>query len=387
MLTCQKHLFSLPESVHYLNCASMSPLLKSVEEAGIHGLQRKSRPHEIHQEHFFDTAETVKSLFAQLIHCPDTQRIAILPSVSYGMAIVAKNLLKRKDLRAGQKIVVVGEEFPSDVYAWEEVCTEQQLHLQFVPAPDTLQNRGQAWNAELLHAIDNQTVLLCISPIHWADGTWFDLTSLSQKCQQTGTWLGIDGTQCIGAYSFDIQELQPTFVVTGAYKWLLGPYSNALAYFSDVFDNGSPLERNWVTRKDSDDFKSLVHYQTEFRPKAYRYTMGEMSNFIQLPMIATALTQILAWTPEAIQHYCENLVSCILPDIQQAGFWIEEETFRSSHLFGLRAVKEVNFLHLQQTLQQKNIYVSFRGNCIRISPHVYNDAADMQALAEVLVSS
>jgi hypothetical protein len=46
----QKHLFSLPEDVYYLNCATMSPLLKSVEEAGIKGLLRKSQPYEITQD-------------------------------------------------------------------------------------------------------------------------------------------------------------------------------------------------------------------------------------------------------------------------------------------------------------------------------------------------
>ncbi|MCU0471440.1 MAG: aminotransferase class V-fold PLP-dependent enzyme, partial [Arcicella sp.] len=121
MLTCQKSLFNLDETVHYINCATMSPNLKSVEQAGFEGITRKSQPYQITQETFFETTEPVKKLFAQLINCTDAERIALIPSTSYGMAIVARNLAYKPNLRAGQEILMVHEEFPSDVYAWEGV--------------------------------------------------------------------------------------------------------------------------------------------------------------------------------------------------------------------------------------------------------------------------
>ena len=230
MLTCQKHLFSLPESVHYLNCATMSPLSKSVEEAGVQGLRRKSQPYEITQEHFFDTAETVKQRFAQLINCPDAGRIAIMPSVSYGMAIVAKNLSRKNQITSLHKVIVVGEEFPSGVYAWDELVAEQNLRLDTITAPDILENRGQIWNEILLDVIDEHTLAVCVSPTHWADGTLFDLLKIREKCTQYGALLVIDGTQHVGAFEFDVELIKPDFMVCGVYKWLLGPYSSALAY-------------------------------------------------------------------------------------------------------------------------------------------------------------
>ncbi len=51
-MTTKKEFFSIPDNIHYLNCATMSPLPKKVEEAGIKGLLRKSQPYEITQEHF-----------------------------------------------------------------------------------------------------------------------------------------------------------------------------------------------------------------------------------------------------------------------------------------------------------------------------------------------
>lgn len=53
MLDCQRNLFTIPESVHYLNCAYMSPQLKTVEEIGIISLNRKNSPWEMQIMDFF----------------------------------------------------------------------------------------------------------------------------------------------------------------------------------------------------------------------------------------------------------------------------------------------------------------------------------------------
>lgn len=383
LLTCQKHLFSLPEEVHYLNCATMSPNSKQVEAAGIQGLLRKSQPYEIVQEHFFDTLDQVKSRFASLINCP-AERIALMNSVSYGMATAVKNLLKKRNVSAQQKVVMVGEEFPSDVYSWEELQRERGVKIEFVKAPEALEQRGKIWNERLLDAIDHSTLAVCISPTHWADGTRFDLLAIGDRCRQTGAFFAIDGTQHVGAYPFDIQEIKPDFLVCAAYKWLLGPYGNALAYCGEFFDDGTPLEQTWTGRLGSQEFKNLIHYQSEYRPGAYRFNMGEFSNFIQLPMIEAALQHLLEWTPAGIQAYARDLVSGPIEQLRAAGYWIETEPYRANHLFGIRPIGQKDMESIRQTLLREKIFVSYRGSAIRISVHVWNDAEDMKRLVDVL---
>jgi selenocysteine lyase/cysteine desulfurase len=382
----QKHFFSLPDDVHYLNCATMGPNLKSVEAAGIEGLLRKSQPYGITQDHFFDTLEIVKSEFAKIINCADNQRIAIMGSVSYGLATVAKNLMKRGLAQAGKKIVMVGEEFPSIVYAWDEL-KEHGVAVELVTAPDSLENRGQLWNEKLLESIDNQTLLVCISPSHWSDGTLFDLLAIGERCREVDAFFCIDGTQHIGAYPFDIQAVKADFVVTAAYKWLLGPYGNALAYMSEWFDDGSPLEQNWAMRKDSNDFKNLINYQSDYRPKAYRYNIGEMSNFTNLPMIAESLRQLNEWGIDRIQNYAKTLAFRYLEDLREAGYWIENEQFRANHLFGIRLPQGVDLSKIQQELLARKLFVSYRGSAIRVAVNVWNDEQDLEILKEVLIKN
>lgn len=362
----------------------MSPLSKSVEKAGMQGLRRKSLPFEITQEHFFDTAETVKQRFAQLINCPDPARIAIMPSVSYGMAVVAKNLLKKNQIMPNHKVIVVGEEFPSGVYAWDEIVAEHNLRVETIHAPVQLDDRGKVWNQNLLEAIDENTLAVCISPTHWADGTLFDLLKIREKCTQYGALLVIDGTQHVGAAAFDVETIKPDFMVCGVYKWLLGPYSSALAYCSSYFDDGAPLEQTWVGRTDSQNFKNLVNYQSEMRPKAYRYDMGEFGNFTNLPMIVAALDHLLEWKPENIQDYARHLSQNMVQSLRQAGYWIEADEHRAHHLFGIRPPATVDMPSLQQKLKAQNVFVSYRGASIRVSINVWNDAKDIEIFERIL---
>ncbi len=384
-LTCQKHLFSLPEDSHYLNCATMGPNLKSVEQAGIQGILRKSQPHHITQETFFETTAAVKPLFARLINCSDAERIALIPSVSYGMAIVAKNLAYKPGLQAGQEILLIQDEFPSDVYAWEEICRDKQLEIKTIAAPEELADRGKRWNECILEAITSNTCLVMLPNVHWTDGTKYDLVAVSRRAREVGAWFVIDGTQSVGALPLDLQVIQPDALICAGYKWLLGPYSLGAAYFSEAFDNGLPLEQNWINRKGSEEFSRLIDYQTDYRPKAARYSVGEQSNFILLPMLAAALTQLFEWQPERIQAYCKGLTTPILPQLKTAGYWVEDETWRSSHLFGIRLPAHMHMADVKQALTAHKIQVSFRGNAIRISPHVYNEMAEMELLAEVLL--
>ena len=380
-MTCQKHLFSLGENTHYLNCATMSPNLKSVEQVGIEGIMRKSQPYNITQETFFETTIPVKERFAQLINCPDAERIAIIPSISYGMATVAKNI----KAEAGQEIVMVQEEFPSDVYAWEEVCAEKKLKIRTVAAPETFENRGKIWNERLLESISAKTCMVVISPTHWADGTLFNLVAISKRCKEVGAMFAIDGTQSVGALPIDIQEVKPDSLINAGYKWLLGPYSSSVGYFGEYFDEGKPLERNWINRVGSEEFRNLVNYQTAFRPKADRYNMGERSNFVLNPMLAESLRQLLDWSVPAIQEYCRNLMQEPIKLLQEKGYLIENEKFRSHHLFGIRVPKGVEIAQIQAKLKERNVFVSFRGNAIRVSPHLYNDANDVDRLMEALL--
>src|SRR5688572_16326344 len=90
-LACQREAFAIPDDVAYLNAAYMGPLSKEVIATGHAGLERKMQPWNIAAPDFFEPVEQVRALFASLIS-GDADGVAVLPAVSYGVAIAALNL-------------------------------------------------------------------------------------------------------------------------------------------------------------------------------------------------------------------------------------------------------------------------------------------------------
>ena len=382
MLRCQKDLFSLDEAVHYINCAYMGPLLKSVEEAGIKGIQKKRNPYGVSPADFFDDATEVCKLFGQLVNA-EPGRIAVISSASYGMGIVINNMKPA----AGKKIITVHEEFPSDVYSLHRMCQKYNMELITVKPPEVKEGRAKKWNEKLLEAITPETALINISSIHWADGSIFDLEAIGNRAKEVGALFVVDGTQSVGAMPFDVKKYKVDALICAGYKWLLGPYTLGLAYFGEYFDNGIPIEESWLNRTGSENFRTLVNYDETpgYKPLAARYNMGEYSNFINLPMLKESLTQILKWTPVAIQEYCNILTQPLIKTLVENGFWLEEETFRAKHLFGCRLPAGLSMEQLQVNIAAKKVVVSIRGNVIRLSPHLYNDQTDILQLQAALV--
>lgn len=375
-MTNQRHLFRLKADEIYINGAYMSPQLKTVEAAGIDQLSRKANPSDIQVNDFFTDKHTLRELFAKLIEAEDAKRIAIIPSVSFGIATVAQNI----PFAVHDEILLLEEQFPSNYYVWQQISEEKKIRLKIIKAPPVGLGRALRWNELILEAITPATKVVSIPHVHWADGSKFDLEKIRKKCNEVGAYLIIDGTQSVGAMPFSVKEIQPDALICGGYKWLMGHYGLGVAYFNSKFDNGLPLDNNWMNHVGSENFAGLVNYNTSLKPKAERYDVGESSNFILVAMLNKGLEQVLEWQPDRIQQYCKSLTSSWNETLTSLGHFIEEPTYRAKHLFGVYLNPKTPLHQLQQRLEQHKIKVSFRGNSVRISPHVYNTKQELEIL-------
>ena len=381
MLPCQRSRFTLPADVHYLNCAFMAPLASAVRAAGIRGIDRRTAPHLIRPEDFFDESNQLRRLFSQVVNAPDSRRVAIVPSVSYGLAAVARNV----PAASGDNVVILAEQFPSNVYVWRRLCAERGLVLRTVEAPGPgTGGRASAWNDRLLESIDRRTALVSVPHVHWADGTLFDLERVGERARDCRALFVVDGTQSVGALPFDVRRIRPDALVCAGYKWLLGPYSTGLAYYGSAFDEGTPVEENWIARRGSEALADLVRYRDEYQPAALRYDVGERSNFVLVPMLAAAVELVLGWTVSAVQDYCRALTEPLARTLRERGHWVEESRWRGGHLFGVRVRDAVDRTRLAERLRERQVAVSFRGDAVRVAPHLYNDADDTAALLDAL---
>jgi selenocysteine lyase/cysteine desulfurase len=371
-LTCQRDRFDL-QDVAYLNCAYMGPLSHEVLEAARRGLERKARPWTIGPADFFDPVDEARELFAQLIGA-DADGVAILPSASYGIAIAAANL----PMAAGSRIVALAEEFPSNVYAWMDLAERRRGELAAVRRPADLD-----WTSAVLAEVDERTAIVTLPHCHWTDGGVIDLTRIAERVREIGACLVLDATQSIGAMPLPIDDVRPDFLVTAGYKWLLGPYTSAFMWVAPRHRDGRPLEFSWMTRAHSDDFPRLVQYTEAYRAGARRYDGGETANFALVPALTAALRQTLEWGVGGVNDYAGALTDRLAAGVQELGLSILPSELRSRHLVGVRFAGEVAH-SIADALESARVSVSVRGDAIRVSPHVYNDAADVDRLLEVL---
>ena len=368
-----RHLFDIPRDIAYFNCAYMSPLLRSVRETGNRAVARKSRPWEITPDHFFDSLEGPRSRFAALIGAP-ADTVAVIPAASYGMATAALNL----PVKAGQRVLLLDEEFPSTIYAWQERARAAGAEPVLLPRP-----ADDDWTRVVLEAIDERTAVAALPHCHWTDGGLLDLARIRKALDQVGAALALDVTQTLGALSLDLAAVAPDFMVAACYKWLLGPYSTGFLYVAPRWHGERPLEHSWMARAGSEDFSKLVNYREDFRAGARRYDVGEPSNFALLPMVDEALRQIQEWTVPAIQDTLAQYCAALLRAVEPLGFSAVPAPRRAGHYLGLRHASGIA-AGLAGRLAAEKIFVSARGSSLRVTPHLYNDVADLDRLVLAL---
>jgi selenocysteine lyase/cysteine desulfurase len=106
--------------------------------------------------------------------------LALVPAVSYGVAIAAKNL----PIARGQNVVVLAEQFPSNVYAWREAARGVGAELRAVR-----RDPNDDWTPAVLSGIDDNTAVVAVPGCHWTDGTRVNLAAVGRSARRVGAAL------------------------------------------------------------------------------------------------------------------------------------------------------------------------------------------------------
>ena len=213
MIPCQRHLFDIPEDVAYLNTAYMSPLLTSVVSAIDSGSRLKANPWKLKISNFFDDIEEARDLFSTLMHTV-ASNIAIIPSASYGVQTAANNL----HIPEESKILVLSDQFPSNVYPWRRIAERKGAEIKTVNVPD-----GEAATDHIIDALDERVSVCATANVLWTNGSLIDLEKVKAKCLDCNAELVVDLTQSAGAFDIDLSKIDPAFGIVANYKWMLGP--------------------------------------------------------------------------------------------------------------------------------------------------------------------
>ena len=321
--------------------------------------------------------ERARAAAARLIHA-DAADMALIPSISYGVATAAKVLAVER----GTRVIVLENDHSSPVLEWQTRADAQGFAVETIRRPD-----DGDWTSAVLAAIERPGAppisLASISSVHWSDGGLIDIEKVGAALRQRGASFLIDATQSAGVLTMDVQRLDPDFVIFPTYKWLLGPYGRAFLYIARRHQGGIPLEQTSFGRRDVRAENAVYFADVSYVSDARRFDMGERDHFISMEMASIGMEMMADWGASAVVQRLLMLTERIAEGLRGIGVSAPERRFRAPHILSL-GFKNGMPAGLVEGLASEGIYVAARLGRMRISPHVFNDEADADRLVAAL---
>jgi len=377
MLSSQRDLFEMPRDICYLNAASYSPLPLRTLEAGRAAVGRKGRPWTIDASFANAQHERARKAAARLINA-DPADVALIPSVSYGVATAAKLLTVPR----GARVIVLENDHSSPVLEWHLRADAQGFSVETIGQP-----ADGDWTSAVLAAIERRGAspvgLASISSVHWSDGGLIDIEAVGAALRRQGAAFLIDATQGAGVLAMDVSRLDPDIVIFPTYKWLLGPYGRAFAYIAKRHQHGVPLEQTSSGRRDVRAENDVYFTNLRYVADARRFDMGERDHFISMEMAAIGMEMMAEWGTAAIAPRLAMLTERIEAGLRSLGVGFVERRLRAPHILSL-GFKDGIPKGLVEGLAGEGVHVAARLGRMRVSPHVYNDEADADRFVEAL---
>lgn len=297
--------------------------------------------------------------------------IALLRNTGEGANVVAAGI----DWQPGDEIITNDNEFPANAYPWL-ACRHFGAIVTFV---DT--KRERLTPDVLRRMISKRTRVVSVSWVGFDDGYRHDLAALGEIAHATGALFCVDVIQGLGAFPLDVRACNIDAAYGGGAKWLLSLQGVSFLYVAaGVMDRLRLAAPGWRSAGDMWDF---LNYEQHLVPDASRFE-GGTPNIIGGLSMAESIA-VLQVPGKATQAYVLALTDRLCEGLAHLGAQLS--TSRGPQIssgivtFNLPGCDPVATGKL---LQEERIVTTYRSNGIRVSPHGYNTADEIDQLLEVL---
>ncbi len=325
LIGAQRSAFNVPVDIAYFNTANLAPQLHAVRIAGEAALERRGRPWTISAADWFVDVERLRSLFGELIGTSG-EGVAIVPATSYGFAVAARSL----SLHAGQRVLVLDEEYPSGVYTWRAAARSSGAEIdRRSRAGANLDRRGA-----------------CCPRREGRD------------CQRPECPL--DRWRFRGSGSG--RGAQPSTGGAVGHRW-------QSVGWRDAARHGRVAPR--------------FPCQRWLQVVARRFDVGQRTQFELLPMAIAALEQIVDWQVPRVAATLAERTADIARRAAGLGLASMPDEQRGPHLLGVR-IADAALAGAVSALATFNCFAAVRGASLRISPHLHTTDEDVERLVDGL---
>jgi selenocysteine lyase/cysteine desulfurase len=338
----------------YLNTATYGQMPRCAVEAMSRHSRRRDEAACTDFLDWYADADRIRASVARLIHAsPDD--IAFTTNAASALATVLAGLAPGER----DNLVTLESEFPN------------YLYLSAV--------RKTSWE-RFYDAVDSNTRLVALSEVNYSTGFRPPLKDISAFLAARGIPLFVDGSQSVGALTFDVSRTRVDVLAVHGYKWLLSPTGAGFLYVSPEFRARlAPGVIGWRSHHDWRNVDRLHHGAPQFKDSAEKYEGGGLP-FHLLYAMGAAVDWILDLGPERIQQRVLYLADRARVILRNLGAQVDET---GSHIVcGRFAGRDAS--DLARRLRERAIVVAARHGALRVSPHFYNDGADLDRLEQAL---
>lgn len=358
----------------YLNAASTGPMPRCAVAAAEAWAARRARPHTIPFEDLLGTATVARRQFAALVGA-DADEIALMPNTTYGLNLAARGL----PLRPGVVLTFDGE-FPSCVYPFEALAS-RGITLERVPRRDGLPDEDA-----LVAAIARPDVVaVVVSWVQFATGYVADLARIGAACRAHGAFCIVDGIQGCGVRPLDLHALPVDVFATGAQKWLLGPWGTGFVYVRrGLLEVVQPHDVGWACMTGTaTDYRRLTDYAFDFLPDARRFEVVTLAYHDFAVANAAAAVLLEAGVPRVAAHL-EALTGRVVAWAQGRRDVRLVTPADPARRAGIVALVPPDLEGAAARLAAAGVAHTVREGAVRLSPHAYSTAADVDAALALL---
>lgn len=361
-----------------LDCAAHGPRLRAVQAAAERALADEAlQPWTRDWDGLVAAIERVRTAAAARFD-GDADAVALVPSAAYGLSVAAASL----PLRAGERVLVLAGQFPSNLLPWQQRCADTGARLHVVDDP------GGDWTAPVLDALHAHPEIrvLALPQAYWRDGRLLDLDRIAHCAHAAGAALVLDLSQSLGALPADIARWQPAFAVAVGYKWLLGADGLAFLWAAPRWrEQGRALEHGWFNRRQRDDWRFPLDRPGAFLPGARRFDGTGLADRVRLAKAEAAFAQLAAWEPRALAAQLALRTAALRSALQAEDAPIAVAAPAAPHLLGLRP--DAAWDACVRALGQADIDCTARHGVLRIAPHLHVGVGHMRRVAQVLAGA
>jgi cysteine desulfurase / selenocysteine lyase len=364
-------LFPITERFAYLDHAAMGPISRPVVEAQRAFLEAQMTLGSEAGPSFREARERLRATMAAFIGV-DPDEIALTKNTPEGLSIVASGL----GWRPGDSVVTTDLEFPANMYPWLNL-KERGVEVRLVRSED-----GRVPTGRIVEACDATTRVVAISYVQFSTGFRSDLAALAEHCRPRGIYLVTDAIQAVGALPVDVRALGVDFLACASHKWLLGPFGMGWFYCRrELLERLRPAE---VGQASMVERGSYLDYHFELLPSAARFECGVV-NMQGVPGLQASLDLMNRVGRERIEAQILGLNERLADGLASRGYAVVSSRAEAERS-GI-----VSFRHerhdsaaLRERLHAAEVVVSLREGLVRVSPHFYNDADDVDRLLAAL---